>query len=153
MIVTGIIFYLFAFVMAFNPKPFLKFGYLGVFIFSLFGPGMILVPTLVGTLNLYILAFVIALGMAFNDSVSWLVGKSGDIIVKRTKKIEKIEKTINRFGAYALFFWSLIPFPYDLVGVIAGYLEMPYKKFILATFLGKFVRFILLGLGIIKFLT
>ena len=152
-IILGIIFYLLAFVIAFYPKPFLKFGYLGVFVFSLFGPGMILVPALVGELNIYLLAFVVALGMAFNDSVSWLVGKSGDIIVKRTKRIESIEKIIHKYGAYALFFWSLIPFPYDLIGLIAGYLEMPYKKFITATFLGKFVRFILLGMGILKYLS
>ena len=56
MLVLGIIFYLFAFVIAFNPKPFLGFGYIGVFIFSLFGPGMILVPALAGTLNIYVLA-------------------------------------------------------------------------------------------------
>src|SRR3989344_6598745 len=112
---------------------------------------MILVPALAGTLNIYVLAFVIALGMAFNDSVSWLVGKSGDIIVKRTKKIEQIEKTIHKYGSVALFFWSLIPFPYDLVGLIAGYLELSYKRFIIPTFLGKFIRFILLGLGMVKY--
>ena len=150
-IVIGIFFYLLAFVIAFNPKPFLKLGYFGAFVFSLFGPGMILIPILAGKLNIFILAFVVALGMAFNDSISWLVGKSGDIIVKRTKKIERIEKTIHKYGVYALFFWSLIPFPYDLVGLIAGYLELSYKKFIFPTFLGKFIRFILLGLGIVKY--
>lgn len=152
MIVLGIIFYFSTFIIAFNPKPFLKFSYVGVFIFSLFGPGMILVPVLVGKLNIYILAFVVALGMAFNDSVTWLVGKSGDVVLPRSKKIERLEKTINRFGSWALFFWSLIPFPYDLVGLIAGYLQLSYKRFIIPTFFGKFIRFILLGLGIMKFL-
>lgn len=153
MIALGVIFYISAFIIAFNPKPFLKLGYLGVFVFSLFGPGMILVPALVGKLNIFVLAFVVALGMTFNDSISWLVGRSGDIIVKRTKKIERIEKIINKYGSYALFFWSLIPFPYDLIGLIAGYLELSYKRFIIPTFLGKFIRFILLGLGMIKLLS
>ena len=58
MIALGVIFYISAFIIAFNPKPFLKLGYLGVFVFSLFGPGMILVPVLVGKLNIFILAFV-----------------------------------------------------------------------------------------------
>lgn len=68
--------------------------------------------------------------VAFNDSVSWLIGRSGDVVIPRSKKVEKIEKTINRFGSVALFFWSLIPIPYDIIGFIAGYLEFPYRNFI-----------------------
>lgn len=147
--VLGTAFFLLSLVLAVDPKPFLKFGYVGVFVFNLFGPGTLLVPLLARHMNIVLLAFATALGMAFNDSVSWLVGRSGDAIIPRSKKIEKIEGTIHRFGPVALFFWSLIPIPYDIIGFIAGYLEFSYRSFIIPTFLGKFVRFILLGSGVV----
>lgn len=149
--ILGLLFILLTFVISLNPKPFLKFGYLGLFVFSLFGPGMFLVPSLVRHMNIFGLAFVTALGMALNDSVTWMIGRSGDVILPRSKKVKRIEGTIHRFGPLALFFWSLIPFPYDIIGFIAGYLEFSYQSFIIPTFLGKFVRFILLGFGIATF--
>lgn len=147
--VLGIVFLILTLFISLDPKPFLKFGYIGVFIFNLFGAGTLLAIPLSRHMNIIRLAFVTALGMAFNDSVSWLIGRSGDVVIPRSKKVEKIEKTIHRFGSVALFFWSLIPIPYDIIGFIAGYLEFSYKSFIIPTFLGKFVRFILLGSGIV----
>lgn len=131
----------------FKPGPFLKFGYFGVFLFNVVGSGTLLVPILAQHMNVFFLALATALGMAVNDTVSWLVGKSGDVILPRGKKVEKIEGTLHKYGPVGLFFWSLIPFPYDLIGLIAGYLEFPYIRFFIPTFLGKFVRFILLGTG------
>ena len=136
-LILGVLFFILTFFISFNPGPFLKFGYLGVFVFNLFGPGTLLFPSLVKHMNLIGLAIATTSGMALNDSVSWLVGRSGDVV--------------HKYGSVALFFWSLIPFPYDLIGLIAGYLEFSYKRFLIPTFLGRFIRFILLGLGIVKF--
>ena len=180
----GIIFILLSLFISFNPEPFLRFSYLGIFIFNMLGgSGVLLVPSLVRFFNLTGLAFATAAGMGFNDSVAWLVGNSGQTIigptslklpksswvspesltspftnqsnsgVKKGKKVKLIEKSINKYGVFALFFWSLIPFPYDLIGFVAGYLGLSYVKYIIPTFLGKFVRIILLGLGIISLIS
>jgi len=102
-------------------------------------------------MNFIGLAFVTALGMGLNDSVSWLVGRSGDVVIPRSKRIIRLEGTIHRYGSLALFFWSLIPFPYDLIGLIAGYLEFSYKAFIIPTFLGRLIRFLILGMLLLKY--
>ncbi|OGM30057.1 hypothetical protein A2630_02370 [Candidatus Woesebacteria bacterium RIFCSPHIGHO2_01_FULL_44_10] len=135
----------------FRPELFLKFGYLGVYIFNLFGPGTFLVPSLSRHMNVALLAFATAAGMATNDSVAFVVGRNGDVVFPRSKKIERVEKGLHRWGPWALFVWSLIPFPYDIIGVIAGYLEFTYRSYIIPTFLGKFVRFLLLGSGVVTF--
>lgn len=147
-LILGVAFFILTLFISLDPKPFLRFGYLGVFIFNLFGPGTLLLPSLALHMNIVGLALASALGMTFNDSVSWVVGRSGDVVIPRSKKVERIEGTIHKFGVVALFFWSLIPIPYDIIGFIAGYLEFPYKIFIFPTFLGKFVRFLLLGVGV-----
>lgn len=37
-IILGVLFFVLTFVISLDPKPFLKFGYSGVFVFNLFGP-------------------------------------------------------------------------------------------------------------------
>lgn len=134
-----------------KPEPFLRFGYLGIFGFNLFGPGTLLIFSLAKHFNVYGLAFVSAIGMAFNDSIAWIIGNSGTAVIEKSRKLKTIEKTVQRYGVLALFIWSIIPFPYDLVGFVAGYLGLPYKKYIVPTFLGKFIRIMLIGLGVVSF--
>jgi len=148
-LVLAVIFYLLAFVIAFAPEPFLKFGYLGLFVFNLFGPGTFLVPAASRFLSVGGVALVTALGMAINDSVSWLAGKNGDIVFPRGRRVARIEAAIKKYGPFALFFWALIPFPYDFIAVIAGYLKLPFKRFLIPTFLGRLLRFLLMGSGIV----
>lgn len=147
-IVLGLILFIITGFLAIDPTPFIKFGYIGVFIYCLFGLGTLIVPLLAASMNIYLLATVAALGNAFNDSVSYLIGKSAEDLISKHKRTPGIKKNIEKFGMYYLFLLSLIPFPYDFIGVIVGYLEYPYRKFLLATFLGKVVRFILIGWGI-----
>jgi len=145
----GVAFLLLTLCVSFDPKPFLKFGYWGVFIFNLFGPGTLLIPSLSGHMNVYLLALATSLGMAFNDSVSWVIGRSGGKIVPCSKKFIKVQDFIGRFGLFGLLFLSFLPLPYDFIGLIAGYLKLPYKKFLLPTFVGRFIRMMLLGLGVL----
>lgn len=148
-LIIGILFYVLTTFIVLKPKPFLEFGYFGVFVFNLFGPGTFLVPILSRYMDIFLVSFVSSLGMAFNDSVSWIMGKSSDIVFPRTKKVESLEKSVRKYGVWALFFWALIPFPFDFVAVIAGYLEIPYNQFFFPVFLARMIRFILLGSGTI----
>lgn len=148
----GVIFLIITAFTAVKPEPFLKFGYAGIFISNLFGAGTFLIIPLAKHFNIFTLALVLAFGIALNDSVSWFIGNSGTAIIPKGKKLRRIEGTIQKYGMVALFFWSLIPFPYDLIGFVAGYLGLKYPKFIIPTFLGKFIRLLLLGAGVIKLL-
>lgn len=143
----GIAFSILSVFIVVKPEPFLKFGYLGVFAFNLFGPGTLLIPTLSQTMILPLLAFATALGMAINDSVSWLVGSRGDVIIPRTARIQKVEIIVRKYGVFGLFFTSLLPLPYDFIGLIAGYLKLPYRLFLIPTFLGRLSRMVLIGMG------
>lgn len=133
-----------------NPKPFLKFGYLGIFVLHLLGAGAVLSFGVARLTNPFYLALATALGMAINDSLAWLIGRNSDVLIGRPEKIKDIEGSLHKYGPIALFLWSLIPFPYELIGFIAGYLEFPFLKFFLPTFLGKFLRTLLIGLGVIS---
>jgi len=147
--ITGLIFIILTFFISLNPEPFLILGYGGVFIFSLLGPATFIVPILAPLLNIPTLALVTALGMAINDSVSWYVGALGYEVLPQSAKVKRLEQSVRRWGKIALFFWALIPFPYDLIGLMAGYLGFSFLGFLIPTFAGRFVRFLLLGLGVV----
>ncbi|MDZ7587136.1 MAG: VTT domain-containing protein [Patescibacteria group bacterium] len=148
-LIFAVVFYLLAFVIVFKPEPFLHFGYLGIFAFNLVGPGMFLIPTASRFFNVLGVALVTSLGMTLNDAVSWLAGKNGDIIFPRGRRVKHVEGYIKKYGPFALFFWAIIPFPYDFIAVIAGYLKLPFKRFLIPTFFGRLLRFLLMGLGIV----
>lgn len=151
--VLGALFLILSVGIAIKPDPFLKFGYWGVFLFNLFGPGTLLIPSLSRYMNIPLLSVVTALGMLLNDSISWIVGKNGEVILPPNKKVERVSKQIQGFGPYALFVWSFLPIPYDFIGLIAGYLKIPYKNFAIPTFFGRLTRLLLIGYGTINIIS
>lgn len=136
-----------SFVIVVEPEPFLRLGYLGVFGFNLIGPGTLLIPSLSLKMNIVGLAIASALGMSINDSLSWVVGHGGRAIITPSPRSLRIEQSIHKYGVWALFFWSVMPIPFDFVGLIAGYLGFSYKRMFLAAFLGKVARFLTMGIG------
>lgn len=146
-LIFGGAFILLSFVIVWDPQPFLRYGYGGVFVFNLFGPGSLLIPVLVKYMNVWALAFVSAVGMTLNDSVSWVVGRSVDVVLPRSKKLERAENALHKYGFWFLLAWSIAPIPFDFIGLVAGYLKFPYSTVGPASLLGKIIRFLLLGSG------
>ncbi len=131
-----------------RPEPFLKYGYLGIFLFNLLGgPGTYLVPSLSQKMALLPLALSTAIGMTLNDSMGWVVGQGSTAVFTKGKWTIRAEKVLKKYGVWGLFTLSILPIPYDFVGLVIGYLGASYKTFFWPTFFGKLVRFILIGLG------
>jgi membrane protein YqaA with SNARE-associated domain len=152
--VFGFIYIFLAFFISFDPKPFLRVGYPGIFLFNLLGgPGMLLIPTFSRYFGALPVAIVSALGMAINDLLSWWVGKyAANTLVPHSKQASKTIEFLHKYGVYGLLVLALLPTPYDFVGLIAGYLKFAYTDFFLATFLGRVIRFWLIGIGAIAIL-
>jgi membrane protein YqaA with SNARE-associated domain len=130
-----------------NPEPFLATGYLGVFIYATFGPVTIIIPSMSQHYNLYMLSAVAALGVVINDTLAYLVGRNADVFISKNKKVLVLEKWVNKYGYFALFAISVLPIPYDFIGLLVGYLDLSFKKYAIPLFVGKFFRFVLIGLG------
>jgi len=146
-LVVGSTFLFLAFFIALDPDSFLKYGYPGVFTFNLVGPGTLLIPSLSQRMNVVGVSFFSALGMALNDSVGWLVGRSSDVVVPRPKWTGRIEQSMRRYGHMAVFVLSVVPIPFDMFGIIAGYVGFSFLGVYIPAFLGKFVRFLIMGFG------
>ncbi|MFZ5425111.1 MAG: YqaA family protein [Patescibacteria group bacterium] len=130
-----------------NPEPFLKTGYWGVFLYGMLGPVTIIIPTMSQHYNLYVLSAIASFGVVINDTLAYIVGRNADAFIQKSKKVLVVEKWVNKYGYLALFVIAVLPIPYDFIGLIVGYLDLSFKKYAVPLFVGKFFRFVLIGLG------
>lgn len=98
-----------------------------------------------------------ALGSALGSLVPYLIGYKGGeaVVVKRMgrERFEKVHGLSEKYGDLALIIPALMPpgFPFKLFVLMAGVSEMRYLHFLLSVFVGRLLRFIVLGVLIIAY--
>lgn len=126
------------------------YGYPAVFLVSLLSsatvvlpaPGFALVAAAGSTLNPISVAVVAGLGASLGELTAYVAGTSGQGVVKDQPLYRRLEAWMRRSGALVLFVLAAVPNPiFDVGGLIAGALSLPVWHFILATWLGKSLRF------------
>jgi membrane protein YqaA with SNARE-associated domain len=85
----------------------------------------------------------------------WIGYKGGEVLLlKRMSraKFERIRTSFDRHEFWALMVPSMLPppFPFKAVVLAASAFEMNFWHFLLAIFLGRLIRFVLLGLLVLK---
>jgi len=106
---------------------------LGILIYSSTG---LIGPILVGIMG--------GIGAAIGETTGYIAGYSGREIVERRKMFGRIEEGVRKWGALAIFLFSLLPFVFDLVGIAAGILRFPFWKFIFICGLGRTILYVIL---------
>ena len=134
-----------------NFKELGNFEYLGIFLLSIIGNSTVIVPApvfltaLVGgsILNPFAVGIVTASGATIGELTGYFTGFGGKIFIKEDKRYKKIKYFMNKNGFLTIFILAAIPNPlFDLAGIFSGLTNYPLRKFILATFLGKSLKFI-----------
>jgi len=82
------------------------------------------------------------LGSLLGALVNYYMGYFGSKVMIKEKEIKKVKGWIDRWGDPMVFVTSLLPFPFDIVAVTVGILRMNVKDFVIAAFLGKFLKFL-----------
>ena len=98
-----------------------------------------------------------AAGSALGSLVVYAIGyKGGEELLRKRVTPERFEKLHTAFGKHP--FWSLMlpamlppPTPFKLFALAAAVAEMSISHFLLAIFLGRTVRFLVLGILVVKF--
>lgn len=96
--------------------------------------------------NIILIAIVAGAGAAIGELTGYAVGRAGTKIAEKVehhkiKLFQDLQKQINSKGPLAVYFLTLLPVPFDLVGLACGIAKMHPLKFFIATFLGKSTRF------------
>ncbi len=132
------------------------YGYLGAFLISLILNATVVLPagnclvmaTLGATLpSATLVGLVGGAGAAIGEITGYMVGYSGRAVVQRQGMYVRLETWVKKWGAWAIFILSLSPFFFDLAGIAAGILRLPFWKFFIACWLGRTILYVLIALA------
>lgn len=97
------------------------------------------------TLNPWVIILAASWGSAIGELLSYGVGYGGRNVLreKARKWVSRIEKWSERHGTFAIIlFIASLPLPLtDFVGLFSGIIAYDMKKFFIATFIGKLIKF------------
>jgi uncharacterized membrane protein YdjX (TVP38/TMEM64 family) len=132
-----------------------RFSYLGIFIISIITNATIIIPipgifvaiAMGAVLNNPLgVALAAGAGSAIGELTGYLAGFGGQVIVEKREWYGRVMKWMKKYGDITIFILSLVPNPlFDLAGMAAGTLKMPVWRFLVACFLGKFIKTLILA--------
>jgi membrane protein YqaA with SNARE-associated domain len=141
-----------------NYRIFGQYAYLGVFLITLIANATTIVPVpyipivacIAGQSNNLALVIVAgALGSALGESVAFFIGRSGRGIIAETRFYGWVQHQMRHpWRAFAILFGLAAP-PnpaFDVAGLAAGALGLPYWLFFSAVLLGRMIRMGLIAL-------
>ncbi len=131
-------------------------GYLGIFIVSLIGnasiilpvPSFIIVFTFGAILNPWLVGIVGAAGATIGELTGYMLGRGGREALKKKygKQIKQAEKWIEKYSMFlVILVFSATPLPSDVAGALAGVVKYDVRKFMLATFIGRTIAYVILA--------
>ncbi|MDO8428792.1 MAG: VTT domain-containing protein [Candidatus Diapherotrites archaeon] len=153
-----------------NPKIFetiiLTYGLPGVFIATIIANATILLPVPVdifivlfgqidfyhlGILSPFILGLTVGLGAAIGELSGYVIGYFSIKSLQEFRKqqfsinFDEIKERVQNQGTYFIALAALIPFPFDIIGLLCGVMRFDVRKFFLAVWVGKTGRYIILS--------
>jgi membrane protein YqaA with SNARE-associated domain len=131
-------------------------GYLGVFLITLLANASVFIPVpypglvakLATDLDVLGVAVLGAAGSATGETTAFLVGRAGRDMVDQTRFYLWLKRQLRTpLRAFViLFLLSAPPNPFfDVAGLTAGSLGVPFPIFVAATFSGRIVRMLILA--------
>jgi len=137
-----------------NPKFFEElegYGYAGIFVISVVLNATIIIPISVmaivssmGALlpSPLLVGIIAGVGAGIGEMTGYLAGRAGRGLLAKSTVYTRIEKWVKRWGWIAVFLLSVFPFVFDVVGIIAGAMRMPWWRFWLACWAGRTVSYV-----------
>ena len=132
-------------------------GYASIWLLSFIAAALIFLPVsalaavcvaVAVDLNPFVVAVVAASAESIGELTGYLAGMGGKAIFDRNRFYLRFKNLFSRYAAFTLLFGSAIPNPlFDVMGVAAGSILYPVKRFLLLVFIGKVVKFTWVGLG------
>ncbi len=133
-----------------------EYGYVGVFFISILShatlifpsPGWAAVIAMSQYLDPLLLGIAAGVGSAIGELTGYVAGEGArDLVNNRIKESEQINQLVKKYGTAAIFFFAFIPNPiFDIAGLFAGSLRIPWWQFVMATAAGRTIRYALLAM-------
>jgi membrane protein YqaA with SNARE-associated domain len=130
----------------------IRLGYVGIFLAMLIssstlflpGPSLVIPFAAVAWFNPWAVMLVAAAGSAIGESTGYITGVASRVVIppKDFGWYKNMRFLMKKYAFLTIFLLAAIPNPLtDLSGIVGGRIKYSFWKFLLATFLGKLVRF------------
>ena len=128
------------------------YGYLNLFVLSFLastilplGSEALIIALIYQGFNPFAVVMVATLGNFLGSCTTYYLGLKGRPVLEKylspsPEKIEKIEKFFKKYGLYTLLF-TWVPGIGDIITMVAGLMQLPFRYFSVMVFLGKFGRY------------
>ncbi len=133
-----------------------SYGYFGVFIINVVGAASILLPSpaaasvlgggallddFLGVPAWFWVGIVAGLGEAIGEFSGYAAGYGGRVFFEDRPSYARVRRWMERRGALTLFLMSTSPNPaFDLIGLAAGAVQMPMRRFFFSVLAGKVIK-------------
>ena len=92
-------------------------------------------------LNLIVVGILAGLGETLGELVGYSIGFGGQSVVQRRNIYKRAKAWMVRWGVGVLLILSIIPNPiFDFVGIAAGALRYPIRRFLVIVWVGKTLK-------------
>lgn len=125
------------------------YGYPGIFLISFLAyatvllpaPGVAVVFAMGAVFNPVGVAIAAGTGAALGESVGYLAGFSGQGVAERADIYDRLTVWMQKNGPLTILLLAAIPNPFfDLAGLVAGALKMPFLRFLFWCWLGQIIK-------------
>lgn len=100
-------------------------------------------------------AAICTLGSVIGGMLGYLIGYLGKetILTKffSERKIAKVHRLFNKYEAWAITIAAFTPLPYKVFTIAAGVFYIDFKKFVIASAIGRGMRFFIIAIMIMFF--
>ena len=135
------------------------FGYPGLFfLVTVFNASIVLPAPTVLVISIaatalgdpLLVGVVAGFGSAVGEMSGYLIGRGGEKVLKKEhlegKKYKKVLSFFEKYGFWAIVVLSFLPILLmDFIGLLAGMLRYDWKKFFIATLIGKIPKCLLIA--------
>lgn len=132
------------------------YGYAGAFFVAMLSsatiifpaPGWAAVIAMSAYLDPVLLGMAAGTGAAIGELTGYVAGEGArDLLNSRVKETKNIEEFVRRYGMLAIFVLAFLPNPiFDIAGVVAGGMRMPWWRFLISCAAGRVLRYVLLAM-------
>ena len=132
-----------------------NWGYVGVAAVEFGNSAMVAIPTpsylytfsMGAILNPFVVGIIGGTFATLGELIGYYLGCRGRAILPDSPRIERFRTWTSRWGAVTLFWFALLPVPFDIAGIWAGAARYPLLRFMPPVFVGKAIKITLVALA------
>lgn len=125
-----------------------NWGYVGVAAVEFGNSAMLAIPTpsyaytfaMGSILNPIIVGIIGGMFAMLGELIGYYLGHRGSVILPQSPRVERFKRWTGRWGAVVLFWFAILPVPFDVAGIWAGAAHYPLIKFVPVVALGKTIK-------------